>query len=436
MDPLSAGMLGYKLGKFGGDLWWGTHAEKVDQALGFIEDYEQSNFTHEPSLRKAISILEQIPDDEKDYILAGKNYYLALCYAIEKMYRASLRCLDFVKGIEIGTFTACAETIDSIKKDSYNLRTRVLELMNKEDSQENCEDDDFEDEAPSEFDTFDDCLHTFISDEYSNIDELLDAVQELIDRTTSRSELENLNLLAAVACLDEIKKCPGRCCYTQNIQDYIEPGCNYIDEAIRVNGLSSEIKIVYSALHALYDFSVDKNFISQYYKQHYMIDCERCLVLLKCSIFSEEYIIAIYHSIFDFILNYCTPDGNEEILYIDEDVLEEDDDSISSGELSEEEAEYLNEYKEMLCDGEISERDRRFLSKIMKSNGISEQRAKELEAMAVKPSLSEEEQEYLDEYREIISEGEISARDQRFLEKLKKTNGISESRAQEIESMA
>lgn len=66
MNPLSVGMLGYKLGLFGGDLWWGTHAEKLDQAAGFIDDYEQSNFTHEPSLRKAISILEQIPDNEKD----------------------------------------------------------------------------------------------------------------------------------------------------------------------------------------------------------------------------------------------------------------------------------------------------------------------------------------------------------------------------------
>lgn len=108
----------------------------------------------------------------------------------------------------------------------------------------------------------------------------------------------------------------------------------------------------------------------------------------------------------------------------------------SEDELSAEEQEYLNEYKEMLADGEISDRDRRYLNKIMNANGISEVRAKELEAMASSPSLTDEEQEYLNEYRDMISDGEISPRDQRFLDKLKKTNGISEARAKELEAMA
>lgn len=102
--------------------------------------------------------------------------------------------------------------------------------------------------------------------------------------------------------------------------------------------------------------------------------------------------------------------------------------------LTPDEEEYLNEYKEISADGEISERDRRFLEKIKKANGISDERAREIEDMII-PKLSEEEQEYLDEYREIISDGEISARDQRFLDKLKSANGISEERARELEGM-
>lgn len=49
--------------------------------------------------------------------------------------------------------------------------------------------------------------------------------------------------------------------------------------------------------------------------------------------------------------------------------------------LSPEEQEYLNEYKEIVADGEFSERDRRYLAKIMQMNGITEKRAKELENM-------------------------------------------------------
>ena len=115
------------------------------------------------------------------------------------------------------------------------------------------------------------------------------------------------------------------------------------------------------------------------------------------------------------------------------------DDHRSVAEISsytEGEIEYLNEYKEMVADGEISERDRRFLNKIMNANGITPERAKELEASLAAPSLTKEEQEYLDEYREIIAEGTISPRDQRYLDKLKQTNGISESRAEELEAMA
>lgn len=99
------------------------------------------------------------------------------------------------------------------------------------------------------------------------------------------------------------------------------------------------------------------------------------------------------------------------------------------------EQEYIDEYKEMLADGEITDRDRRFLDKIKKANGISEARAAELEA-SCSIKLSPEEQEYLDEYKDIIADGEISDRDRRFLDKIKKANGISDNRAAEIEKLA
>ena len=107
----------------------------------------------------------------------------------------------------------------------------------------------------------------------------------------------------------------------------------------------------------------------------------------------------------------------------------------SSLKFTPEESEYMEEVKDVLADGEISERERKLLDKIRVKLGISEERGKELEVYLSKPSLTTEEQEYLNEYRDIVSEGEITPRDQRFLDKLKRVNGISEERAAEIENL-
>lgn len=101
--------------------------------------------------------------------------------------------------------------------------------------------------------------------------------------------------------------------------------------------------------------------------------------------------------------------------------------------LSQEEKEYIEEFKEIIADGEITERERRLLNKFRAKFGITDERGEELEAMIMQPSLTPEEQEYLAEYKEIIAEGEVSERERRFLEKLRKANGISEERAAEIE---
>ena len=105
---------------------------------------------------------------------------------------------------------------------------------------------------------------------------------------------------------------------------------------------------------------------------------------------------------------------------------------LQSG-LTPEEKEYLKEFKEVIADGDITERERRLLNKFRAKFGISVERGEELEAMIMQPSLTPEEQEYLSEYKEIIAEGEVSEHERRFLEKLRKANGISEERAAEIE---
>lgn len=103
--------------------------------------------------------------------------------------------------------------------------------------------------------------------------------------------------------------------------------------------------------------------------------------------------------------------------------------------LSEDEQDYLDMYNEIISEGIMSQKERKLLDKLRVKNGISEERASELEAMAT-PSLSEDEKEYLDAYKEALAEGDISERDRRSLNRMCKVYGITEERAKEIERMA
>lgn len=110
---------------------------------------------------------------------------------------------------------------------------------------------------------------------------------------------------------------------------------------------------------------------------------------------------------------------------------EESDTDYSSSE-----QEYIEEIKYCLEeDEEISPRERRLLEKLRIKLGITEERAKELEESLLAPALSDEEKEYLEEYKECAADGEITAKDRRLLDKLRKILGISEERAKELETL-
>ncbi len=100
------------------------------------------------------------------------------------------------------------------------------------------------------------------------------------------------------------------------------------------------------------------------------------------------------------------------------------------------ELEYLDNIREFLeDDAEITPRERKMLDRIRQSLGISEERAKELEESLAKPQLTEDEQEYLDIYREYAEKGEITDKERRKLDISAKGLGISSDRAKEIEKM-
>lgn len=108
--------------------------------------------------------------------------------------------------------------------------------------------------------------------------------------------------------------------------------------------------------------------------------------------------------------------------------------SGTSSSLSDSEAEYLEEVKECLENGVISNGERRLLEKLRIKLGISEERAAELEQSLLTPQLTDEEQEYLAEYKECLAEnGEISVGERRLLNRLRDKLDISEQRASKIE---
>ncbi len=98
---------------------------------------------------------------------------------------------------------------------------------------------------------------------------------------------------------------------------------------------------------------------------------------------------------------------------------------------------YLEEYRQCLADGEISSAEIRLLKKLALSLGISEERAKELEQMAISSYLTDAEKQYLDEYKACIEDAyEVSSSTRRLLNKLAASLNISDEQVVRLEKMS
>ncbi len=104
----------------------------------------------------------------------------------------------------------------------------------------------------------------------------------------------------------------------------------------------------------------------------------------------------------------------------------------ATGVLPKNEQKYIDNLNDFLeDDSEITSSERKMLDRIRQSLGVSEERAAELEA-SLKPQLTEDEQEYLEMYREYAEKGEITEKERRRLDKFADALGISEQRINEI----
>lgn len=113
------------------------------------------------------------------------------------------------------------------------------------------------------------------------------------------------------------------------------------------------------------------------------------------------------------------------------------DQSLNS-ELSEDELAYKEEVEFCLEDAsEIDAHSRKFLERKRQKLGLSETRAQEIEDM-VKASLvsfTDEEKEYMEALDDVIEDGAIPDNVRRLLERERKSLGISEERAKELEEI-
>lgn len=102
---------------------------------------------------------------------------------------------------------------------------------------------------------------------------------------------------------------------------------------------------------------------------------------------------------------------------------------------TDDEVRYLEEVRFMLeDDGQIDERERTILERFRTRYNITLERAKELEAQAIASAqLTPAEQEYLEEYKNSLQNGEISERERRLLNRLATALGIDKERIAELE---
>ena len=103
---------------------------------------------------------------------------------------------------------------------------------------------------------------------------------------------------------------------------------------------------------------------------------------------------------------------------------------------SENEKSYIEEYRQCLSDGEISPAEIRLLKKLAISLGISEARVRELETSCKEVILTEAEKQYLEEYKACLEDGpEISASTRRLLNRLASSLNLTDNQVSRLEKM-
>ena len=299
-------------------------------------------------------------------------------------------------------------------------------------NEEEYEDEEFgndrdEKDAQSRFNSF---FDSYIKGEYNNWK--FSKLAELFEREAEECQYNEIKsqyyCVAAVVRLEyfleewlnnHLKNYPTAEKQKELFQECLVRGEDDIMESRALLQDDKEYLIIRSTLAMLKDFLLDDSKEQKdYYEDLYGGVVEECKDFDN-SMFNMEWLVEMFTKSYNAIMS----------------VLESSNNRISDeSSHNEAEQEYLDNIREFLeDDAEITPRERKMLDRIRQSLGISEERAQELEASLAKPQLTEDEQEYLDMYRDYAEKGSVTEKERRRLDKFAAAMGIQEKRMRELE---
>ncbi len=108
--------------------------------------------------------------------------------------------------------------------------------------------------------------------------------------------------------------------------------------------------------------------------------------------------------------------------------------NANDSSLSTSETQYIDEVKNCMGNGEITAIGQRILKRLRLQLNISDERAAQLEEIVKKSTITEDEQEYIDAFREMKA-GSDNESGRKMLKRLQQLLNISDERAKELESL-
>lgn len=184
-----------------------------------------------------------------------------------------------------------------------------------------------------------------------------------------------------------------------------------MEKCLEIETNNTEYNLVHSILFLMNDYWVERKPLSEVIIYDEVDDLYGSGTSTEDDIFDREDLVNWYHTVYDRLAE------------------------MFSCQLKLEK-EYLDCYNELLEDyGEIGSRERKRLERDRKRLGIAEDRVQELEAKASNTSLTKDEQQYQNEYREMMVDygGELGPIEKKRLKRFRFRLGIKTIRAFELE---
>lgn len=448
-EIISAIQIGMEAGKFAEGLYNGEHMEDVDRAIDMFNAIDwDGNF--EPEVREVLQCLDVVNNDDRLYVKVAAWYLRAKCYATLGDYVKARQNISRVLSAQVDTLT--------LNKEDIAERQRACRELQKEIKM-------FEHPEPQYMETRQQGGHYYNRPKKEKKPKPKQPGVIVTTKQYSRGDL--LNIIAG---------CDNNpLSYSED--SIINSSPKELRLALQANGISISTSAIagFNTYRGLINYILEHTqpgkptSKTESIKQHTTKQPsassksstitpleEKLEILRECSgeysaTFDTQLTPAILHflvpnlkdwysiTIPDTVIQRCKTFGELANFLVSGTVemgeTPQKKQVVNNIKVTSDEQEYVEMYKEYVADGEISERDRKMLDKFRSRLGISEERARELEESCSKPQLTEDEQEYLEMFKEYAADGEISERDRKMLNKMRDRMGISEERAREIEKL-